>query len=758
MRLVLFVLLSVTLNAQDISQFVTGHVRDALANNPLTGASVSLFNNNQLIQGGVTDQSGYFEISIAPGRYRMLISYTGYQAYEQEILIVAGKPEYVSASLTEISTELDAVTVNFALASEPGETSLTIEKTLRVPANFFDPVRMLVSYPGVVTANDQANSIVVKGYSPNAILWRLQGLDIVNPNHLANAGTFSDKPVANGGGVNILSAQLLDKTSFFSGNLPARYGNTLAGILDMSLRPGSTDKIHYTAQASLIGLDVAAEGPIHKQSKSSFLVNYRYSTVGLLSQLGIDFGDEAINFQDISFNMNFPGKRGGGLNAFGFAGISKNKFNAKPEAEWEEEKDRYTIDYDGKVYALGIVKDFKPGWLIPALGVSVSGQIQDRNSQGTPVPYMVISSETYTSDRVLFSSFLKGAHKFENGVLEAGLTVNYLYNKLFVETNSLLNIDFLYPNVKGTVEGVLLQPYITMSQRIGKYELNAGVRYVNFQYNHTDAWEPRISIGRVFKAHRITLSYGLTSQWQQIQTYLAPGNEELPLTKSSQAALEWKYQIKTGLSIHSSVYYHHLFDVPVLTDFSQYSLINQWEDFPLGNLQGTGKGRNYGIEGAIEKKFFSDFYFMISGSYFQSDYKVDDEYWNSRFNGGFNSALLAGKEWKRTQRSFGIHSRVIYTGGLRQAPVDVLASSITGTTYYDIQSGYNVQVPNYFRTDLRISWRKNKPGYTRTVSIDIQNLTNYKNVAGYYYDTFLQDVTTRSQLGILPVVAYRVDF
>lgn len=758
MRILLLVLLSFTLHAQDISQLVTGHVKEALAGSPLTGANVSLFSNDQLIQGRVTDVAGYFEIRIAPGRYRMLISFTGYQAYEQEILVVAGKPEYIAASLTETPTQLDAVTVNFASVSEPGETSLTIEKTLRVPANFFDPVRMLVSYPGVITANDQANSIVVKGYSPNALLWRLQGLDIVNPNHLANAGTFSDKPVANGGGVNILSAQLLDKTSFYSGNLPARYGNALAGILDMSLRPGSTDKVHYTAQASLIGLDVAAEGPISKESKSSFLVNYRYSTVGLLSQLGVDFGDEAINFQDLSFNLNFPGKKGGSFNAFGFAGLSTNKFEAKPEAEWEEEKDRYNIDYDGKVYALGVVKDFKPGWLTPSVGVSVSGQIQDRNSDGAAVPYVAITSETYNSDRVLFSSFLKGAHKLNKGVIEAGVTVNYLYNKLFVETTSPLNVDDLYPNVRGTVEGTLIQPYITWNQLIGEFELNAGLRYVNFQYNNSDAWEPRVSIGRMFNAHRVTLSYGLTSQWQQVQTYLAPENESLPLTKSSQAALEWRYQIKTGLSIHSTVYYHSLFDVPVLPGVSQYSLINQWEDFPEGYLKGTGKGRNYGIEAMLDRKFYSDLYFMISGSYFQAEYNVDDEYWDSRFNGGFTSTLLAGKEWKREQRSFGIHGRVIYTGGLRQAPVDVLASSIIGTTYYDLQNGYSLQVPDYFRTDLRVSWRKNKPGYTRTISIDLQNVTGYKNVAGYYYDTHLQAVTTRNQLGILPVFAYRVDF
>lgn len=205
----------------------------------------------------------------------------------------------------------------------------------------------------------------------------------------------------------------------------------------------------------------------------------------------------------------------------------------------------------------------------------------------------------------------------------------------------------------------------------------------------------------------------------------------------------------------TSVYYHQLFDAPIL---SNYSLINQWDEYEKGNFVNDGQGRNYGVEAQVEKRFYSDVYFMAAGSVFQSEFSNGGEYQDSRFNGKFTSSLLGGKEWKKTNKSFGVHARVLYTGGMRQATIDEATSALAGHTVLDYSQGYAIQLPNYFRTDLRVSWRKNKPGYTRTLSVDIQNLTNQQNVAYQYYDTFLKKVNTKYQVGIIPVLAYRIDF
>jgi hypothetical protein len=514
--------------------------------------------------------------------------------------------------------------------------------------------------------------------------------------------------------------------------------------------------MQYTAQASLIGLDIAAEGPLSKSKKSSFLANYRYSTVGLLSDMGVDFGGEKINFQDFSFHLNMPGRKGGNFSAFGFGGLSANDFSAKEESEWEEEKDRYTINYSGKVYGVGIVNQFKPGWMSVSIGASFSGQEHERTSQSANFSYPHIYRESYLSEQTLFSGFIKGVKKIgKNGFIETGLRTNYMNHDLDVTTVTQLIIDPFTPNYKGTVSGFLWQPYVAWSQSVGQFNFGAGLRYVNFSYNGSSSLEPRASLSRKWNSNLLTLSYSLSSQLQQSFIYVMQQNNTLDFTRSNQLSLEWKTKLPYDLNMVSSVYYHQLFDVPIL---SNYSLINQWDEYENGNYTNAGKGRNYGVEAQVEKRFYRDVYFMVTGSMFQSEYLLETRYLDSRFNGKFTSSLLGGKEWKKTNKSFGIHARVIYTGGLRQAPIDEVTSSIVGTTILNYSRGYSMQLPNYFRTDLRISWRKNKPGYTRTLSLDIQNLTNQQNVSFQYYDTFQRQVNTRYQVGIIPVLAYRIDF
>jgi len=220
----------------------------------------------------------------------------------------------------------DLQTVTIAANASPSPIystpAITVEKTRRFPATFFDPARVMAAYPGVVNANDQANNMAVRGNSPNGILWRLEGLDIVNPNHTSNAGTLNDRATQNGGGVNILSAQMLGNSRFLMGALPADYGNVQSGILDMQLRDGNNQQSEFTNQVGLIGVDFAAEAPLSKAKKSSYLANYRFSTIGLLSALGMPLGDEEITFQDFSFKLAFPTKNAGKVSVFGFGGLT----------------------------------------------------------------------------------------------------------------------------------------------------------------------------------------------------------------------------------------------------------------------------------------------------------------------------------------------------------------------------------------------------------------------------------------------------
>lgn len=741
------------------NQQVSGRVEDYTTHTGLAGASIVL-TGDSITEGTTSDASGFFIFNnISPGRYTLKVSYTGYETVWQELLVISARRSEVVITLREFQNVLDeaAVVSSRTQAYEPGTHSITNEKALRLPANFFDPVRVITSYPGVMTANDQNNTIVVRGNSPAGLLWRINGLDVVNPNHLANAGTFSDKPAAYGGGVNIISSQLMERTDFFTGSLPARYGNALSGVIDMKLRNGDTTDYHYTAQASLIGLDVAAEGPAGKRKNTSFLANYRYSTVGLLSNLGVKFGDEDIQFQDLTFSVNSTLSRGRSLSWFGFTGASKNVFEHKDPADREVEKDQYDIEYRSKNFGTGLIFNQTMRSVNLSTGASFSGSRQERDQFASPeiaagIP-KVIYEDRMAFDKLVLSAFGRMSAKVNNYLMETGIQVNYIQDDI-----ALRNQTGLDPETRqgGSVEGLLLQPYAQWKVLLSdKWNALTAVRYVYFTYNQTASVEPRMALEFLPTSNSsFTVSYNLLSQLQSSATYVN-SNKDLELTKSHHLDLGYTFVSGRGLRISSAAYYQMLFDVPVEENPSSFSWLNSIEVYPPSGLVSEGTGKNYGFEVLAEKSFFNRSYFIAGASYYRSQYKGSDKIErNTRFDGNYSLNVTYGREWsrikKQSQRNVGVSSRLMYLGGLRETPL------VAGVP--DETRAFANKLNDYFRLDLRLNWRKNKNGYTRTFAVDIQNLFNVQNEAYHYYDHVKGKVTTQYQLGLIPVLVYRIDF
>ncbi|MBK7028488.1 MAG: TonB-dependent receptor, partial [Bacteroidales bacterium] len=179
--------------------------------------------------------------------------------------------------------------------------SFTVEETEKFAGSRGDVARMAMNYAGVSAANDQRNDIIIRGNSPSGLLWRLEDIDIPNPNHFAEGGTT-------GGPVGMLNNNLLQNSDFFTGAFPAEYGNAMSGVFDLKLRNGNNSKHEFLFQTGFNGFEVGAEGPISKAKQSSYLVNFRYSTLQLMGNI-IDMGTAGIpKYQDVSFKLNFPVK------------------------------------------------------------------------------------------------------------------------------------------------------------------------------------------------------------------------------------------------------------------------------------------------------------------------------------------------------------------------------------------------------------------------------------------------------------------
>jgi hypothetical protein len=762
------------LKAQELFQNIRGTVLTANGL-PVPGAAVILAGESS--PGASTDSSGRFRISHVPvGRHALDIRALGFKAQLLPGLVVdAGKETVIEIKLEESAQSLKEVEISAyrSQSDEPGTRTFTVEETKRFAATFYDPARLAASFPGVVSDNDQANNIVIRGNSPNGVLWRLEGLDIVNPNHLDNAGTFSDRAAANGGGVNILSAQLLGNSKLITGTFPSSYGNALSGVLDMRLRKGNNEHNEFTGQVSLLGTDLAAEGPFTKNKNSSYLVNYRYSTIGLLSAMGLDLGDEITTFQDLSFHLSFPTAKAGSFTLFGMGGSSSTLFNAQMDSTvWQYSRDRYDVDFHSKTGAVGFTHSHSLNSnIFMRTAIGISSKLVTRTGSWIDNSYNLhtLQEDKNSQSKISAHSYMLYSINSSN-TLTAGVNLNdVMYDVYCSEGAENTSPRTIF---SGQGQYILAQPYISWKSVLGKkLMLNTGLHYMYLSLNGSDAIEPRASLTYDLQKDRsISLAYGMHSQVQQPGIYFTSTesegtlhypNKDLGFTKAHHYSAAYSFNLLKDVHAKLEGYYQYLFDVPVSSNTaSTFSTLNMFESFGADSLVNKGTGRNYGIELTIEKMLADRYYFLLSSAVYNSRYTAADgiEH-DTRYNGKYAFSFSGGKEIVRSRnRVLGINTRIIYRGGYKETPVNELLSEATAQTVFMNGSPYSLRQKDYFRIDIGISSKKQKRGYTRTFALDIQNVSNTKNESYRYYDTLRKEVVTKYQLGIIPVLSYRVEF
>jgi len=770
-----------------ISQTIRGQIIDKNDNTNLIGATVSLI-GKQETNNTISNDNGEFRFEeIQVGRYQLKVSYVGYQSVLlKEILVESGK-EVIKIIALQSGTELNEIEVvaGREAINKLGTRTITVEQTQRYAATFYDRARLANSFAGIINNNDQANHLVVRGNSPNATVWWLEGVEIVNPNHTANAGTVTDNPTQNGGGVNILSGQLLDDSYFMKGSYPTQYGNALGGILDMRLRNGNNEKREYTAQIGLIGIDLAAEGPIQK-GKSSYLINYRYSTLGLLNQLGVELGDEAIAFQDLSFNLNFPTEKLGTFSFFGVGGKSSNIFVPQLDTSiWEFDKDRQSIEFKSQMGALGFshllpIKNigiWKTTFVASTVNSTRNALITNYyNTEFFLRPFQFATAEE-SKNSINSNIDLKLSDKIrlKTGLVATELTQNYRFSIYHQIDSSEILINTLENNW-------LIRPFSDLEYNPNeKLQFNLGLAYSYYSMNKTDAIEPRLSINyQINKNQKLAFAYRLQSQLQSPLIYHSSRifpenlntennasnyNRDLEMTKAHQFALNYDFNISKNWSAQTELYYQSLFDVPIINNPNNtFSALNVFDEVVQDTLENLGTGRNYGLEITVQKLMSNGYYALLTQSLYESKYSgIDGIVRDTRFNGNFATAITSGKEFqwlskKGKEKIIGLNMKLLYFGGLRTQTIDIEQSKLQNTTVYNNELAFENSLPNFFKIDFRIYYKRNYKKYTSTLALDIQNLTNQKNPSFEYFDVSQQAIVQRFQLGIIPILVYRIAF
>lgn len=769
------------LQAQTPTQTVRGTVTDKVSQAPLPGAVVVLVNSDPLI-GVSTDEEGKFRINQVPvGKQTFKISFIGYkESVLQNLSVNAGKELVLNISLEEDIKSMSEVVVTAKVEknkplndmSTVSTRAFSVEETQKFAAAVNDPARMATSFAGVVTGNDGANMISIRGNSPNGLLWRMEGVEIPNPNHFSNVGT-------SGGGIAIISSQLLGNSDFSTGAFAAEYGNALSGVFDLKLRKGNNQKQEYTFQAGVMGIDVSTEGPFKKGYDGSYLVNYRYSTLNLLGKIGVPIGDANTIFQDLSFNVALPTKKLGTFTVFGFGGISKQTSTAlKDSVKWREDDfTRLNTNFYSNTGAVGITNTklfSNQSYLKTALVFSgVQNGYTEEKMQADLSSFSKEYEQGYTQNKITLSSIYTRKLSARSN-LRAGFILNQLGYNLAQKSKEDTTVLLTRIEVKGSTQTA--QAFFQWNYKLSpKLTTNVGLHYFQLLLNHSNSLEPRASVKYEFNPrNNISFGYGLHSQIQPIGIYFAQNqasdgsyinpNRNLALSKAHHLVLGYDWNMNSYSHIKTEVYYQHLFNIPISKDpTSTYSILNSVEGFATEPLTNKGLGRNYGLELTYERFMHRNLYYLVSASLYDSKYKAANGQWyNTRFNTNYALSITAGKEWtlseKRKSRVIGVNLKTIYTGGMRYTPIDLSASRAKGDVVFEDAKTFENKNPDYFRLDIRVSLKRNYKRVTGTVALDIQNVTNRKNIAGQYFDVNTGAIKYWNQAPLIPILSYRLEF
>jgi hypothetical protein len=747
-----------TISTAQNTQTIRGRILDAATQQPLVEASVVLDEGSTKT---TTNTEGVFRFEKIPvGRHTLRVGFVGFEnLFVSDILLESGKEIVLDLSLKSWAINTDTLVVTAQREQYfDAINGIQNERLTRYPATFNDPARLLTYLPGAATTNDQGNNISVRGSSPNMNQWYLNGAEVVNPNHLTNAGTKNDQATVNGGGVLIPGFNVMGGTQFYKGAMSADMGGALTSVMDIGLRKGNDEHRETQVSLGLIGTEIGTEGyfspPPPKGGevtsspfegrRASYLVHYRYSTLGLLSKLGVKLGDEDINYQDLSINLNFPTKKAGTFNLFGIYGASENVFTHLPNRrEWEVDKDSQDITYRNKMGAIGFRHEIAIGKKAQLTSVAAySGLANQRMAIGfslNDVPVKVDNIDNQPTKLFLKSVFNYALDAKQN--LKIGMVARQDEFQFLGTFKESVN-DYKFPIYKSSW---WLQPSLEwQSKWTDNWTTQIGLRLVqwnnlqNRKQNETTL-EPIANI-QYTASNRSLVTLAFSTQTQMLSPQLTTprfrfvtgSDYSENITKSHNLNFAYNLKMSKNIVAKAEAYYQYIFDASTLS-------LNAIEGGYGGSIS---KGRNMGIEIDVQQQLNEGFYWRANVSIFDSKYQVGSNWKDTQFNGRYISNALVGKEWalgSLKNRFLGVNVHQILRGG-----------------YFDFYTNKNLK--DYFRTDLNVYFKRSHTRYSSTVQLDLQNLTNQQNVGWHYFDHHKGQVWTQYQLGLIPNLAYKIAF
>lgn len=766
--LLIILLFSNTLHAQIATQNIRGKISDPLSQRPIAYASIGIPAINKAT---FSDSLGNFLLPNIPiGHHDVHIQALGYEPYiAKEILLISGKEYFLNASLRERIATLGEVLVLPQRSKEealnPQATlstrTLSVEEAARFAGGFDDPARLVAAFAGV-SSNVGNNGISIRGNNPKYLQWKLEGIEIPNPNHFADNASFG------AGVLSALSSHSMGPSDFFTGAFPAEYNNALSGVFDMNIRKPNTGKRSRVFSIGLTGIDYAEEGSFRKEGDAAYLFNSRISTLSLLKPILPEDGGKGVDYQDLSFKMIFPTKRAGEFSIFGIGLNDFTGLNPKPDTlQWERLLDRQEHSirmYMGTIGLKHRARISPNTYLHSTLAATSNGlnfSIDQRNADGTNFSDSRVRH--VLSNLILNTYFQKRISKRHQN--KTGILITDMRYKLALDKLGTSVVD-----ERG--RSLLLNAYSSSSYAISaRARIHIGLHAQVFSLNGDWSLEPRLGWKyRRNARHSISMGYGLHSRLEKLNYYFARNtmyadvlpNKNLGFTKAHHFVAGYDWSLSEDLHLKVEPYYQFLFDVPVVagSSFSFINLTNDW--FFNQPLENTGLGENYGIDVSLDRYLRNGFYYSATVSVFNSSYRGGDKIWrNTRFNRNYVLNFLTGKEWvfgSMQHKTFGANVRFSYQGGDRYSPIDLTGSVATESVVFDERDAFSQQLSSSFVTHFTLVYRVNKKQRTTEWALKVLNAGGHEEFYEFVYNYKSRGVEELRRAVVVPNLSWKRSF
>ncbi len=756
---------------EGLTQTVKGTIVNVQTRQPIAGVSVAVVGTKL---GAISKADGTYRIAnVTVGRHTLRLTSVGYEPATAEIVVTSGRQAVMDFELQERAIQGKEVVVSggdplkvlneMALVSAD---AFSVDDVTRYAGSMGDPARMAQNFAGVLGNDIFRNDIIIRGGSPTELQWRLDGIDVPNPNHFATQG-------ASGGPVNAINANMLANSDFLTGAFPAEFGGRLSGVFDLRTRRGNAEKYEFVAQMGFNGFEGTVEGPIPGLEGGSFIAGYRRSTLQVLGTLGIDIGIDAVpRYQDAMVKLDLPVTTSDNITVTALGGLSDIDVHASAldsvftgDVDLTNGTDLGVLGVTWqRLFSEKMVGKLTLSTVQSRFHVTIDSLTTDglNNVTSTDPWSKSRNTEDYIGARYVLSYAPDPSNFFTSGLEGRLLGYNLNQERYTVRTETAPPVIL----DSGSTEHLF--GFVNWNWRpTERITLNTGVHVQHLGVSGRTSVEPRISASYALTpTQAISAGFGVHRQAQPLLVYFkTPENRTLDFTRAdhyivgytNRPAPDWQWKVEA--------YYKDISGAPVERDSAtSYSLLNSGAGFgsvgAAGNLVNMGTGRNYGAELTVTKHFTDGYYLTLTGSYVRQEYRGSDGILqNGAFDNRYIANALAGYEWN-VSPGFTIEFSGKYTisGGAPYTPIDMEKSRLYSATYNDIGRRYTERNPNYSRLDIQTDFRNNFGTWSLIGYVSVQNVLNSRNVDERVYNPRYDRVDTINQVGVFPVGGIRFEF